>query len=141
MKILRNLKWSSMLAWVLVLATTVFTYFGALTYERHRSRKLDTIDIVTYAPLNGNFQPREITVVAGKPVRLRIKNAETVSHGFAIPELGVGIAEIKPGQVQIIEFTPTRPGIFPFACTIWCSDEHMAMNGKLVVTEATLAQR
>ena len=141
MKISMKIPWSSVLAWVLVLAATVFTYFGALAYERFRTRQLNTIDLVTRSPLNGNFQPREITVALGKPVRLRIKNAETVSHGFAIPELGVGIPEIMPGQVQIIEFTPTRPGTFLFACTVWCSDEHMAMNGKLVVTETTLAQR
>lgn len=134
-------KWSSVIAAVLVLATTVFTYFGVIAYEQYRTRQLNTIDIVTRAPLNGNFEPQEITAVVGKPLRLRIKNAETVSHGFAIPELGVGITEIKPGQVQIIEFTPTLAGTFVFACTVWCSNEHMAMNGKLVVTEPTIAHR
>ena len=136
---LKKIPWSSVAAWALVLAATVVTYFAAVAYERHRSRQLGTIDVVTRSPLNGNFEPREITVNVGKPVRLRIKNAETVSHGFAIPELGVGVPEIKPGQVQIVEFTPTRAGTFAFACTVWCSNEHMAMKGKLVVTVGTLA--
>jgi len=136
-----KMQWSSWVAWILVLAATVLTYFGAVWYEQHRSQQLATIDIVTRSPLNGNFEPSEVSAVVGKPLRLRIKNAETVSHGFAIPELGVGIAEIKPGQVQIIELTPTRAGTFVFACTVWCSDEHMTMKGKLIVTEATVAQR
>lgn len=136
-----KINWQGILAAVLVLAATVFTYFGAVWYEEHRTGQLNTIAVVTRAPLNGNFEPREISAVAGKPLRLRIKNAETVSHGFAIPELGVGIAEIKPGQVQILEFTPPRAGTFAFACTVWCSHEHMAMKGKLVVTEGRLAQR
>ena len=136
-----KIKWSSVVAAVLVLASTVFTYFGALAYEHRHTRHLNTIDIMTRAPMNGNFEPREITSVAGKPLRLRIKNVETVTHGFAIPELGVGIVEIKPGQVQVIEFTPDRAGTFPFACTVWCSNEHMAMGGKLIVRDEDLKGR
>jgi heme/copper-type cytochrome/quinol oxidase subunit 2 len=59
---------------------------------------------------------------------------------WPIPELGVGIAEIKPEQVNIIEFTPSRVGVVPFLCTAWCSDEPRAMNGKLIVLDAALAR-
>lgn len=136
-----KIRWKGVAAASMVIAATVLTYLAAVGYESYRTRQLNTVDIITRSPLNGNFEPREFTAVAGKPLRLRIKNVETVAHGFAIPELGVGIPEIKPGQVQIIEFTPARAGTFAFACTVWCSNEHMAMNGKLVVTEARLARR
>lgn len=130
-------RWGSVLAWLMVLAATVFTIAGALLYEYSRSADRRTIEIRAQAPEKGNFYPRRIEVAAGEHVRLRVRNIDTVSHGFAIPALDVGIAEIKPGEVVVFEVTaPEQGSEYEFFCTVWCSQDHMRMRGKLVVLPA-----
>ena len=79
------------------------------------------------------FEPKLITVQKGKPVRLLI-TATDVQHGFAIEELGIN-QKLKPNEVTVVEFTPTRVGRFPFACSTMCGSGHEDMTGELVVTE------
>ncbi|MFW6189496.1 MAG: cupredoxin domain-containing protein [Planctomycetota bacterium] len=117
---------------LLLLGVTVVPAVGIFAYEAYRTRNL-TADIVARAPERGNYTPRELTVRAGQPVRLRVRNLDTVTHGFAIPELGVDAGEIKAGHVKWLEFTPERPGSYSFYCTVWCSDYHLQMNGVLNV--------
>lgn len=119
----------------LTLLATVGTILAALWYDRHQAAGREVLELLAIQPSNGNWQPSEIHLQKGRPVRLRIRNVETVSHGFALPDFGIGIAEIKPGEVHIVEFTPDRTGTFPFYCTVWCSPEHLAMAGRLIVTE------
>ena len=131
----------SVLAWLLVLGATVFTVAGALLYEHYRAGAYRTIEVTARAPELGNFTPRLINVAAGERVRLHVRNIDTVSHGFAIPRLNVGIVEIKPGEVALVEFTaPEGASEYEFTCTVWCSNDHMKMKGKLVVV-STLARR
>jgi len=117
------------------LLATVGTVAAALWYDRSRDAGREVIELLAIQPKNGNWQPNEIRLERGRPVRLKIRNVETVSHGFALPDFGIGIAEIKPGEVHVIDFTPDRTGVFPFYCTVWCSNEHMAMSGRVIVTE------
>lgn len=129
------------LAWILVLGATVFTIAGALLYEHYREGAYRTIEVTARAPESGNFNPRLINVAAGERVRLRVRNIDTVSHGFAIPRLNVGVAEIKPGEVALVEFTPPKGASeYEFTCTVWCSNDHMKMKGKLVVLPTVAAQ-
>ena len=79
------------------------------------------------------FEPKLITVQKGKPVRLLI-TATDVQHGFAIEDLGIN-TKLKPNEVTVVEFTPTRVGRFPFACSVMCGTGHEEMTGELVVTE------
>ncbi len=101
--------------------------------EKFRRSRRFTAELIARAPENGNWYPRTLTVPAGKEVRLLIRNIETVTHGFAIPDLGVAVEEIKAGNVKTVNFTPRERGTYPFMCTVWCSDRHMQMRGKLVV--------
>ncbi len=117
----------------LMLVATVGTVSGILGIEKVRRARLFTVELIARAPDNGNWHPRTITVKRGQPVRLLIRNIETVSHGFALPDFTVGVREIKAGHVETVAFTPNRTGRFPFLCTVWCSPRHEEMIGTLVV--------
>ena len=69
----------------------------------------------------------------GEEVRRRLRNVDTVSHGFAIPALDVFAGEIKAGHSTIVEFTPQKTGRYDFYCTVWCSKDHLQMRGVLEV--------
>lgn len=79
------------------------------------------------------FEPGTITVPTGKPVRLLITSTD-VQHGFSIKELGIS-RDIKANATTIVEFTPTRAGIFQFHCSVYCGTGHEDMTGELIVTD------
>ncbi|MBW8003006.1 MAG: hypothetical protein FVQ80_13475 [Planctomycetes bacterium] len=118
---------------VLVLACTIGPIVAALAYESSRTRDL-TAEILARAPEKGNYSPRFVTVAFGQKVKLRVRNIDTVTHGFAIPALEVDAGEIKAGQYAVLEFTPEKPGKYDFYCTTWCSEFHLQMRGILEVT-------
>jgi len=79
------------------------------------------------------FTPAEITVKKGEPVALEI-NSEDVKHGFTLPDFGVRV-DVKPGQVNVVRFTPDKAGQFTFACDVFCGSGHEEMSGTLTVTD------
>ena len=119
---------------VLVLVCTVGPSVATLAYESYRTSDF-TADIVARTPEKGNFSPRHIKVTLGQKVKLRVRNVDTVMHGFAIPALGVDAGELKAGQNEILEFTPQKPGKYDFYCTTWCSEFHLQMRGILEVVQ------
>ena len=118
---------------VLLLVCTVGPIFATLAYESYRTRDF-TADIVARTPEKGNFSPRLIKVKLGQKVKIRVRNVDTVMHGFAIPALDVDAGELKAGHNAILEFTPQNPGKYDFYCTTWCSEFHLQMRGMLEVT-------
>lgn len=126
------------IAGLLVILATAGVIGGSLLYEDKLNKEVKTIELLAEAPERGNWNPPEINLVQGEPVRIKIRNIDTVSHGFAVPELGIslsGTAEIKPGQVATIDFVPQRTGSFKYICTAWCSSRHMQMTGKIIISE------
>lgn len=117
---------------IVVLACTVGPIVGTFVYESYRTRDL-TAEILARSPEKGNFSPRITEVTAGQKVKLRVRNVDTVTHGFAIPALGIDAGEIKAGRSAILEFTPDKPGDYDFYCTTWCSEFHLQMTGVLKV--------
>ena len=117
---------------VLLVACTALPIVMALGYEAYRARDL-TAEIIARAPEQGNFFPREVKVHVGEKVKLRIRNVDTVMHGFAIPALEVDAGEISAGHQAIVEFTPVETGRYDFYCTTWCSDHHLQMRGVIEV--------
>jgi cytochrome c oxidase subunit 2 len=122
----------TILSGFLVLACTVGPIAAALAYESYRTRDL-TAEILARTPERGNFSPQVVRVPAGKKVKLRVRNNDTVTHGFAIPALRVDLGEIKAGHSQVVEFTPEAPGRYDYYCTVWCSEFHLQMRGLLEV--------
>ncbi len=127
------MKRRELIAIILVLFSTVGVVLGILGIEKYRRGKLYTVELLAREPDNGNWYPREIRVPYGEEVRLYIRNVETVSHGFALPDFDIAVKEIKAGEVSVVNFTPDKKGKFPFMCTVWCSDRHMEMNGEFIV--------
>lgn len=123
----------SILSVILLLACTIGPIVATLAYESYRSRDI-TAEILARTPEKGNFSPRIIKVQAGRKAKLRIRNVDTVMHGFAIPAFQVDAGEIRAGHAVEVEFTPDKPGKYPFYCTVWCSEFHLQMRGTLEVT-------
>jgi cytochrome c oxidase subunit II len=82
---------------------------------------------------NFEFSPGTITVKKGVPVVLELSSADR-KHGFSLRAFGVR-ADIKPGSVSRVQFTPDRAGRFTFSCDVFCGEGHEEMTGTLVVTD------
>lgn len=119
---------------ILLLVCTIGPIVVTFAYESYRTRDL-TGEILARAPEKGNFSPQVLKVPFGQKVKLRVRNVDTVMHGFAIPALEVDAGEIKAGHSKILEFTPEKPGEYNYYCTVWCSEFHLQMRGLLVVTD------
>ncbi len=120
------------LAVILVILSTVGTIWAVIAYESGR-RGPDTVLLLAQAPEKGSWTPRSIRAKQGQKINIEIRNVDVVSHGFYLPSLDIMIREIKAGEVERISMVPDRRGVFPFYCSVWCSDYHMQMRGELVV--------
>jgi len=127
------MKKNEAIAVVLLFLATVGTVAAVLGVEGVRRNRLYTAQLTVRAPEFGNFYPQTVVVPAGEEVRIFLRNIDTVSHGFAVPDLGIAIPEIKAGETKIVTFTADEAGSYPFMCTVWCSVRHMEMRGTLLV--------
>ncbi len=114
----------------LVLLSVAGTIFSVFAYKN--AKEANTITLIARAPEKGNWSPQTINVERGKEVSLTIRNTDLVSHGFYIPALDLLVGEIKAGEVERINFTVKEAGEYLFLCTIWCSEYHMQMRGKII---------
>jgi cytochrome c oxidase subunit II len=79
------------------------------------------------------YSPSEITVKKGEPVVIEVVSLDR-KHGFTIPELKVR-SDVKPGEKNVVRFTPDKAGKFNFHCDLFCGSGHEGMEGTLVVVE------
>ena len=79
------------------------------------------------------FTPNEIVVKKGQPVVLAFSSLDFV-HGFNIPSLKLR-ADLPPGKITRVRFTPDRVGEHPFVCDNFCGEGHEDMHGRIVVKE------
>lgn len=80
-----------------------------------------------------DFTPSEIKVKKGEPVTFELTSTDRI-HGFNLPDFKVH-AEVKPGAVSRVSFTPNKTGSFSFSCDIFCGSGHEDMSGTLIVTD------
>jgi nitrous-oxide reductase len=57
-----------------------------------------------------------------------------VVHGFAIKGMNTAEVLVAPGQTKSMVWVPSRPGIYPFYCTAFCSALHQEMQGYVRVS-------
>ena len=81
------------------------------------------------------FEPAQIEVAVGEPVRLVVRSADGV-HGLEIKKVKVQKLIPRGGEPVVIDFTPKEAGRFPILCSEYCGDEHDNMRGTLVVVAA-----
>jgi cytochrome c oxidase subunit 2 len=91
-------------------------------------------------------QPRVIAVVARKfvfiPAKIPLRKGEPVTLELTSPDVVMGLnapdfkvrADIIPGQVARLSFTPDKAGTFTFLCDVFCGDGHENMSGEFIVT-------
>lgn len=116
-----------------VIIVTIGLISGVAIYEKYQKKNVFTVDLIARSPENGNWHPQEIHLRKGEKARLRIRNIETVTHGFAIPSLDIAVGEIRAGEVKVVEIPPTGQGRHTFLCTVWCSRHHLSMTGTIIV--------
>ena len=127
------MKKNELIAIILVALATMGTIFGVLGFERYRKQQF-SVELIARTAEHGNWYPDKIRVPYGEEeVKILIRNIDTVTHGFAIPALNIAVKEIKGGEVKVVKFTPDKKGVFPFMCTVWCSERHLEMYGELIV--------
>jgi len=78
--------------------------------------------------VKGGYTPDTIIVRHGKPVRLRFRREETASCSEKVIFADFGkSAELPTGETVSVEFVPTEPGEYDFACPMGM------FRGKLIV--------
>lgn len=88
------------------------------------------------------FNPNHIIVKVNVPVELKIrKESGIVPHNFVLKGAEMGLdREISLGtEPQVVRFTPTKPGKYPFYCSkkllFFESHREKGMEGVLEVVE------
>ena len=61
-----------------------------------------------------------------------VESARDATHGFGLHGLNVNLS-IDPGATERAEIVASKPGVYPFYCTEFCSALHMEMTGWMLV--------
>ena len=77
------------------------------------------------------FTPEKITLTRGEPVLFEF-TTEDVLMGFSLPDFKVR-ADMVPGVITRLAFTPPKAGEFEFVCDVFCGDLHEDMGGTITV--------
>ncbi len=124
-------------ALVLVLLVMIGLPLAAYNYETWRMATSPeaVIDVQAWADENGGWSPKRIVVEEGDVVRLSVQSMD-ITHSFVVPELGLDSGAVKPGRHVEVDIGRPAPGVYRFYCGVWCSRNHGAMVGTLVVVGA-----
>ncbi|PJZ52061.1 nitrous oxide reductase [Leptospira adleri] len=89
--------------------------------------------------IRSHFKPDIIEVKRGDTVYFHVTNLEQdfdIPHGFAVagaPEMPNLL--IMPGQTRTFKWQASKPGVFPFYCTDFCSALHQEMQQYIRVSQ------
>jgi uncharacterized cupredoxin-like copper-binding protein len=78
------------------------------------------------------FEPKELKVKAGQPVKLVLENKGVIEHDIVLEKLGVKTAAIQPGKSVEVTFTAKTKGRYPIVCSV-PGHKEAGMTGTLVV--------
>ena len=78
-----------------------------------------------YPGINGEVTD-EMHLPVNQPVVLNVTSSDVI-HSFWVPDIRLK-ADMVPGLINTIRFTPTRPGKYPIVCTEFCGTRHGWMN-------------
>ena len=104
---------------------------GLLVYARANALPAERVIHITAKKFD--FSPDSITLKKGEPVVFEISSADR-EHGFNLRAFGVR-ANVSPGKVTRVRFTPDKTGKFTFSCDVFCGDGHEEMAGTVIVNE------
>jgi cytochrome c oxidase subunit 2 len=89
--------------------------------------------IVTISAKRFEFNPNQITLKKGEPVKFQL-TSQDVTHGFFMKALNID-AEIVPGKTTEFTITPQTSGRFTAICDHFCGAQHGNMRMTIVVEE------
>ena len=98
------------------------------------TRRGSTVEVTMYS-IRSYFAPGEIEVQQGDSVIIHVTNGEQerdMLHGFGLAGHNINVV-VDPGETKTIRFRATKPGVWPFYCTNFCSAMHQEMQGYLLV--------
>ena len=87
--------------------------------------------------IRSRFNPDRIDAQVGDELTVHVTNVEQTRdmiHGFGLIEHNINMV-MDPGETKTFHIKLTKPGVFPFYCTNFCSALHQEMQGYLVVRE------
>lgn len=88
--------------------------------------------------IRSHFSPDNIEgIKVGDKVYFHLTNLEQdwdLPHGLAIKGMNNAEILVMPGDTKTIVWEPTKPGIYPFYCTDFCSALHQEMSGYVRVS-------
>jgi nitrous-oxide reductase len=85
--------------------------------------------------IRSRFYPDRIDAQVGDDLVIHVTNVEQTRdmiHGFGLIENNVNLV-MDPGETKTLHVKLTKPGVFPYYCTNFCSALHQEMQGYLVV--------
>jgi nitrous-oxide reductase len=91
--------------------------------------------IAKVALVRSTIHPTMIEVNEGETVTIAMTNIEQTAdmlHGFGLLDYNINIV-VDPGETKTVTFKATKPGVFPYYCTNFCSALHQEMQGYLIV--------
>ncbi|MGZ8392618.1 MAG: Sec-dependent nitrous-oxide reductase [Gemmatimonadales bacterium] len=98
------------------------------------TRKGNRVEVKLFS-VRSYFAPGAIEVQEGDSVIIHVTNAEQerdMLHGLGIAGYNINVV-MDPGETKTIRFKATKPGVWPFYCTNFCSAMHQEMQGYLLV--------
>jgi cytochrome c oxidase subunit II len=85
-----------------------------------------------YPQINGEITGA-MHLPVGQPVVMNVTSTDVI-HSFWVPAFRVK-ADMVPGLINTIHFTPSVPGTYKIICTEFCGTLHGEMNKQVVVVE------
>ncbi|MCC2639785.1 MAG: uncharacterized protein K0S45_198 [Nitrospira sp.] len=103
--------------------------------------QLDGIQRATIILDSYSYTPNYLIVQAGRPVELLLTSITTITpHNFLLKHEAAGLVierDVGAGRTVTLQFTPTKPGIYPFHCDkqllFFPSHQEKGMEGTLEV--------
>ncbi len=78
--------------------------------------------------------PDEMHLALGVPVTLHVTSSDVI-HSFWVPTMRLK-ADMVPGLINTIRFTPSAVGTYKIICTEFCGTQHGEMNKQTVVIQS-----
>lgn len=101
------------------------------------TRNGNTVEVKMIA-IRSRFMPDRIDARVGDELVIHVTNVEQTPdmiHGLGLVELNSNVV-IDPGETKTVRIKLTKPGVFPYYCTNFCSALHQEMQGYLAVKPA-----
>ena len=131
-------------AWTVLAILFLFNMSAAAAEKKEFTAKTDPDGVQRVEILAGSyfFDPNYIIVKVNVPVELKIrKEPGIIPHDIVLkaPEAGIDFRQALKETPEIIKFTPTKTGTYPFACEkkllFFESHKDKGMTGTLEVRD------